>query len=104
MGVVDAAIAVAQPMVIVEFGTYVGYPAVRFAAQLQEGAHLFSIDQDPKTQAADNVLAFTDKVDDYLDHVRNSGSYHFSRTYTTTLEYDGRGPDEALVDGVEVSV
>ena len=43
------------------------------------------------------MLAFA--VDEYLDHVRNSGSYHFSRTFATTLEYAVDG-----VDGVEVSV
>jgi catechol O-methyltransferase len=168
--VVDAAISLAQPSVVVELGTYVGYSAVRFAAQLQAGAHLWSIDPDPRTQenaskllekaglresvtllrgraedvipqlsretggrpidllfidhakkqylpdlrriedagllrdgsvvAADNVLAFA--VDEYLDHVRNSGRYHVSRTYTTTLEYDDTSTPG--VDGVEVSV
>ena len=52
--------------------------------------------------AADNVVFFG--LDDYVDHVRNSGRYSSSRTYTASLEYDGRPKGEAFADGVEVSV
>ena len=170
--VVDEALQRSKPTVVVEFGTYVGYSAVRWASQLPPGGRLWSIDPDPASQAAagklltkaglrervtllrarasdaiptlqreldgrpidvlfidhakqeylpdlkrveeagllragsviaaDNVVFFG--LDDYVDHVRNSGRYSSSRTYTASLEYDGRPKGEAFADGVEVSV
>lgn len=44
---VDAAISQTRPKVIVELGTYVGYSTVRWASQLEEGARLYSIDEEP---------------------------------------------------------
>ena len=171
---VDRAIQQVRPSVMVEFGTYVGYSTVRWAAQLPEGGRLFSIDPEPAAQesaalllkragladrvtllrgtaedvipqlaarlngrpvdvlfvdhvkdryladlklveaagllragsvvAADNVVFFQLKA--YLEHVRNSGLYRSSRTYTATLEYAEReaARDPSLVDGVELSV
>ena len=170
--VVDEALQRSKPTVVVEFGTYVGYSAVRWASQLPPGGRLWSVDPDPASQAAagklltkaglrarvtllrarasdaiptlqreldgrpidvlfidhakqeylpdlkrveeagllragsviaaDNVVFFG--LDDYVDHVRNSGRYSSSRTYTASLEYDGRPKGEAFADGVEVSV
>ena len=169
---VDAALRRAQPAVVVELGTYVGYSTVRWAAQLKDGARLWSIDPEPASQAsasrllrkagladrvtllrgtaaewipklsrelsgrpidflfidhakdeylpdlkrieeagllhagsvvaADNVLVFG--LDEYVDHVRRSGVYRESRTYTATLEYTEAGAADAMVDGVEISV
>ena len=49
----------------------------------------------------DNVIIF--KINDYLDHVRNSGLYSSSENFLATLEYDDSGAEER-VDGIEVSV
>ena len=43
-------------------------------------------------------------LDEYVDHVRRSGVYSESRTYTATLEYTEAGAADAMVDGVEISV
>jgi len=53
---VDKVIQQIQPKVVVEFGTYVGYSTVRWAAQLQNGARLWSIDPDPDTHVYANKL------------------------------------------------
>lgn len=50
---------------------------------------------------ADNVLIF--KINDYLNHVRNSGLYSSSVNYVATLEYDDSKAED-MVDGIEVSV
>lgn len=50
---------------------------------------------------ADNVLIF--HIDDYLNHVRNSGLYKSSINHVATLEYDDSGLNER-VDGIEVSI
>lgn len=49
----------------------------------------------------DNVIIF--KINDYLEHVRNSGLYSSSENFLATLEYDDSGTEER-VDGIEVSV
>jgi len=50
---------------------------------------------------ADNVIVFN--INDYLNHVRNSGKYTSSVNYLATLEYDDTH-EEDKVDGIEVSV
>lgn len=50
---------------------------------------------------ADNVIIF--KIDDYLDHVKNSGLYSSSETFLSTLEYDDSELKERI-DGIEVSI
>lgn len=50
---------------------------------------------------ADNVIIF--KINDYLDHVRNSGLYSSSVNHLSTLEYDDSNLEERI-DGIEVSV
>jgi len=50
---------------------------------------------------ADNVIIF--KINDYLDHVRNSGLYSSSESHVATLEYDDSSAGDK-VDGLEVSI
>eukprot|EP01130_Rhizamoeba_saxonica_P002101 TRINITY_DN11909_c0_g1_i1.p1 TRINITY_DN11909_c0_g1~~TRINITY_DN11909_c0_g1_i1.p1 ORF type:complete len:232 (+),score=57.71 TRINITY_DN11909_c0_g1_i1:34-729(+) len=50
------------------------------------------------TVIADNVVIF--KIEDYLDHVRNSGRYSSSIAKVSRLEYDNTGK----IDGLEISV
>ena len=50
---------------------------------------------------ADNTIIF--HIDDYLNHVNNSGLYVTDKPYLATLEYDDTGLEER-VDGIVVSV
>ena len=54
---VDEVIQQAQPLTMLELGTYIGYSTVRWAAQLPPGARLWSIDEDPAAiESADLLL------------------------------------------------
>lgn len=53
------------------------------------------------TIVADNVIIF--KINDYLNHVRNSGNYSSSINHISTLEYDDTKRDDRI-DGIEESV
>ena len=43
-GILDAALARAQPRKVLELGTYVGYSAIRMAQKLPPDAHLYSVE------------------------------------------------------------
>ena len=92
---VDAALRRAQPAVVVELGTYVGYSTVRWAAQLKDGARLWSIDPEPASQASASRLLRKAGLADRVTLLRGTAAEWIPKL---SRELSGRPIDFLFID------